>query len=144
MWIKDEVTTGYELEQRLWGQAVDTWKTICEADKEEQAFQYFEDIFCGEEAINITSINDILAYDEQDLMEYLGLNKKDEEDELVFNEMDLDTMEGEDVDSTVVEFLRNRFKERNLPLLYITIAEIEDELLMELTDEDKEVLIDLG
>ena len=33
MWIKDEVTTGYELEQKLWGQAKDTWQKIFNAGK---------------------------------------------------------------------------------------------------------------
>ena len=54
MWIKEEVTTGYQLERRLWGQAVDTWKEIFNAGKEEQAMQYFEEIFCDQEAIDLT------------------------------------------------------------------------------------------
>lgn len=80
MWIKEEIGNGYELEEHLWGsQAKDTWKEITDAGKEDQALNYFEEIFCDEEAINITTINDILAYDSEDLMEYLGMGNRNKE-----------------------------------------------------------------
>lgn len=79
MWIKEEVTSGYDLEARLWGQACNTWREILEAGKEEEAMQYFEDLFGEEEAIDISTINDILWMESDDLMEYLGLNKESKE-----------------------------------------------------------------
>ena len=78
MWIKEEVTS-IQLGERLWSGAVDTWREIEEAGKTEQAMQYFEEMFCDEEAIDITTINDILWMDSDDLMEYLGLNKESKE-----------------------------------------------------------------
>ena len=80
MWIKEEITSGYELEEHLWGsQAKDTWKEIVDAGKEDHALNYFSEIFCDEEAVNITTINDILAYDSEDLMEYLGMGNRNKE-----------------------------------------------------------------
>lgn len=140
MWIKDEVTTGYELEKMLWGQAVDTWKTICNAGKEEQAMQYFEDIFCGEEAINITSINDILAYDESDLMEYLGLNDLKEEF-ITINETDCNCLM---VDEDIIEYLRKEVEESNSGVITTDLYSIESEIGRELTDDEVEELIRVG
>lgn len=77
MWIKEEVT-GIQLGERLWSGAVSTWEEICNAGKEEEAMQYFEDLY-GEEAIDISTINDILWMDSDNLMEYLGLNKESKE-----------------------------------------------------------------
>ena len=87
MWVKEEVTS-IQLGERLWSGAVSTWEEICNAGKEEQAMQYFEDLFGEEEAIDIDTINDILWMDSDNLMEYLGLNKESKEwyiDEDEFN-----------------------------------------------------------
>lgn len=78
MWIKEEVTS-IQLGERLWSGAVSTWEEICNAGKEEQAMQYFEELFGEDEAIDITTINDILWMDSDNLMEYLGLNKESKE-----------------------------------------------------------------
>ena len=78
MWIKEEVTS-IQLGERLWSGAVSTWREIEEAGKEEQAMQYFEELFGEDEAIDITTINDILWMDSDNLMEYLGLNKESKE-----------------------------------------------------------------
>ena len=78
MWIKEEVTS-IQLGERLWSGAVDTWREIEEAGKEEEAMQYFEEMFCDEEAVDLTTINDILWMESDDLMEYLGLNKESKE-----------------------------------------------------------------
>ena len=143
MWIKEEVTTGYQLERRLWGQAVDTWKEIFNAGKEEQAMQYFEEIFCDQEAIDLTTINDILAYDSDSLMEYLGLNEEEEEEqELILNESDIDTIEEQN--ELLGNYLRERLKGNVTPYLSTTINDIEEDCGIELSDEEKEMLIDLG
>jgi hypothetical protein len=78
MWIKEEVTS-IQLGERLWSGAVSTWEEICNAGKEEQAMQYFEELFGEEGAIDIDTINDILWMDSDNLMEYLGLNKESKE-----------------------------------------------------------------
>jgi hypothetical protein len=145
MWIKDEVYEN-DLREHLWGQAVDTWDKIMDAGKGEDAIMYFEEIFCGEEAIKIVSINDILAYDSDDLMEYLGLNEEEEEEkELVFNECDIDTLEEAFGKTDLVQLFRDRLEKRKpIALLYYTINDIETLLERELTEEEKESLIDLG
>ena len=135
MWVKDEVTTGYELERKLWGQAKDTWREIFEAGKEEQALQYFEDIFCGEEAIDITTINDILAYDSDDLMEYLGLNG-DEDKEWYIDDEEFETLKANGVLS---EAHINVIKE-NFECGFHTVTKEEFENAEELSDEEIEEL----
>ena len=140
MWVKDEVTTGYELERKLWGQAKDTWREIFEADKEEQALQYFEEIFCGEEAIDITTINDILAYDSDDLMEYLGLNDLKEEF-ITINETDCNCLM---VDEDIVDYLRKEVEESNSGVITTDLYSIEAEIGRDLTDDEVEELIRVG
>ena len=77
MWIKEEVTSN-ELADRLWSGAVDTWKQILDADKEDEAMNYLEELFCcGEEdAVDITKINDYLWFESDDILNALGLNKE--------------------------------------------------------------------
>ena len=74
MWIKEEVTS-MELADKLWSGAIDTWKQILEADKEDEAMNY-----CGEEsAVDITKINDYLWFESDDILSALVLNKKSKE-----------------------------------------------------------------
>lgn len=140
MWIKDEVTDGYQLEKMLWGQAVDTWKTICNAGKEDQAMCYFQDIFCDEEAIDITSINDILAFDSDDLMGYLGLNDIKEEF-ITINETDCNCML---LDEDIVDYLRKEVENSNSGVITTDLYSIEAEIGRELTEEECEELIRVG
>lgn len=134
MWIKEEVTSGYDLEARLWGQACDTWREIMEAGKEDQAMQYFEEIFCGEEAINITSINDILAYDSDDLMEYLGLNEEDKEYYITEEEF-AQLKENGVLSEEHLQVIQETF---DIGCHAVTIEEFNNE--GELSDEEKEEL----
>jgi hypothetical protein len=134
MWIKEEVTSGYDLEARLWGQACGTWREIIEAGKEDQAMQYFEEIFCGEEAINITSINDILAYDNDDLMEYLGLNEEDKEYYITEEEF-AQLKENGVLSEEHLQVIQETF---DLGCHAVTIEEFNNE--GELSDEEKEEL----
>lgn len=134
MWIKEEVTTGYQLERRLWGQALDTWKEIFNAGKEEQAMQYFEEIFCDQEAINITTINDILAYDSDDLMEYLGLNK--ESKEWYIDEDEFNTLKANDILSEEhIQVIQESFDCGFHTITYDDLNDVE-----ELSDEEIEEL----
>ena len=77
MWIKEEVT-GIQLGEKLWSGAVDTWNQICDADKEDEAMNYLEELFCcGEEdAVDITKLNDYLWFESDDILNALGLNKE--------------------------------------------------------------------
>lgn len=134
MWIKEEVTTGYQLERRLWGQALDTWKEIFNAGKEEQAMQYFEEIFCDQEAIDITTINDILAYDSDSLMEYLGLNK--ESKEWYVDEEELETLKANGILSEAhIQVIKESFDCGFHTITYDDLNDVE-----ELSDEEIEEL----
>lgn len=125
MWIKEEVTSGYDLEARLWGQACGTWREILEAGKEEQAMQYFEDIFCDEEAIDLTTINDILAYDSDDLMECLGLNK--ESKEWYIDEDEFNTLKENGILSDAhIEVIQESFDIGYHNVTYTELNDIED------------------
>ena len=140
MWIKDEVTDGYQLEQMLWGQAKDTWKTIANAGKESHAMNYFTEMFCDEEAINITTINDILAYDNDDLMEYLGLNDLKEQ-EVCLNSTDCDCLM---VDEDIVDYLRKEVENSTSGVITTDLYSIEMEIGRDLTDDEVEELIRVG
>ena len=142
MWIKDEITTGYELEQKLWGQAKDTWRKIFNAGKEEQALQYFEELYaCDGEPIDITSINDELAYDDEHIMEYLGLNDLKEEF-ITINEMDVDMLLVDSDD--LKEYLLKEVNNSNSGVITTDLYSIEEEIGRELTDDEVEELIRVG
>lgn len=142
MWIKDEVTTGYDLEQKLWGQAKDTWQKIFNAGKEEQALQYFEEMYgCDGEPIDITSINDELAYDDEHIMEYLGLNDLKEE-YITINEMDVNMLLVDSDD--LKEYLLKEVNNSNSGVITTDLYAIEEEIGRELTDDEVEELIRVG
>ena len=134
MWIKEEVTTGYQLERRLWGQAIDTWKEIFNAGKEEEAMQYFEEIFCDQEAIDLTTINDILAYDSDDLMEYLGLNE-DNKEYCITEEEFAQLKENRILSEAHIKLIQETF---DIGCHTVTTEELDNE--EELSDEEKEEL----
>ena len=141
MWIKTEIGSGYELGDYLWGQAKDTWKEITDAGKEDQALQYFEDIFCDEEAINITSINDILAFDSTDLLEnYLGMGD-DKEKFITINETDCNCLM---VDEDIVDYLKKEVSGSNSGVITTDLYSIEMEIGRELSDDEVEELIRVG
>ena len=132
MWIKEEVT-GIQLGERLWNGAVDTWNRIVEAGKEEQAMQYFEDLY-GEEAIDITTINDILWMDSDSLMEYLGLNKENKEWYIVNEELK-ELIENKVLSEAHIQVIKENFEEGWHSIPYDTFADAEP-----LTDEEIEEL----
>ena len=140
MWIKDEVTNGYQLEKMLWGQALDTWRTISNAGKEDQAMNYFQELYCDEEAIDITTINDILAYDSDDLMEYLGLNDLKEQ-EITISSTDCDCLM---LDEDIVDYLRKEVENSASGVITSDLYSIEMELGRDLTDDEVEELIRVG
>ena len=67
-----------ELGEQLWSGAVDTWKQIEKAGKEEQAIDCLNEIFCGETP-TMTEINDLLWFEPETVYEIIGLNSEGEE-----------------------------------------------------------------
>ena len=61
-----------DLENNCWGQAVDILKEISDADKEDALMNYLEDIYY-DEIPTLTEINDILAYDWENVYKYIGI-----------------------------------------------------------------------
>ena len=135
MWIKEEVTSGYELEGHLWGsQAKGTWKEIVDAGKEDHALNYFSEMFCDEEAIDITTINDILAYDSEDLMKYLELNN--ESREWCISEEEFQQLKDNGILSEAhIEVIQDSF---DIGCHTVTYTELDD--VEELSDEELEEL----
>ena len=133
MWIKEEVTS-IQLGERLWSGAVSTWEEICNAGKEEQAMQYFEDLFGEEEAIDIGIINDILWTDSDNLMEYLGLNK--ESKEWYIYEDEFNTLKENGILSDAhIEVIQESFDIGCHNVTYTELDDVED-----LSDEEFEEL----
>ena len=133
MWIKEEVTS-IQLGERLWSGAVSTWEEICDAGKEEEAMQYFEDLFGEEEAIDIGTINDILWMDSDNLMEYLGLNK--ESKEWYVDEDEFETLKANDILSEAhIQVIQESFDCGFHTITYDDLNDVE-----ELSDEEIEEL----
>jgi hypothetical protein len=70
--------TGLE-EFEAWSGAVDTKDKIIEAGKAEEFDAYIEDLY--PDGIDETALNDILWFEEDQLLEELGITEEDEEEE---------------------------------------------------------------
>lgn len=67
-----------DLENNCWGQAVDILKEISDADKEDALMNYLEEIYY-DEIPTLTEINDVLAYDWENVYKDIGMfNLEDE------------------------------------------------------------------
>ena len=71
-----------DLEKNCWGQAVDILKEISDADKEDALMNYLEEIYY-DEIPTLTEINDILAYDWENVYKDIGIVQWDEFKDLV-------------------------------------------------------------
>lgn len=60
-----------ELREMLWGQAVENFDEICKADKFDALCQYIDDVYY--DGIDMTGLNDILAYDWEQLFKDIGM-----------------------------------------------------------------------
>ena len=76
--VKEELDF-WDLMNKVWGQAYDTLNTIWEKDKEEEFMQYLNDAFCSEMP-SLTEVNDLLAYDWQDVFNALDISEEEEEE----------------------------------------------------------------
>lgn len=71
-----------DLENNCWGQAVDILKEISDADKEDALMSYLEEIYY-DEIPTLTEINDVLAYDWENVYKDIGMVQWDDFKDLV-------------------------------------------------------------
>lgn len=71
-----------DLENNCWGQAVDILKEISDADKEDALMNYLEEIYY-DEIPTLTEINDVLAYDWENVYKDIGIVQWDDFKDLV-------------------------------------------------------------
>ena len=76
MEIKQDMDFG-DLENNCWGQAVDILKEISDADKEDALMNYLEEIYY-DEIPTLTEVNDLLAYDWEQVYKDIGMVQWDE------------------------------------------------------------------
>ena len=81
MEIKQDMDFG-DLENNCWGQAVDILKEISDADKEDALMNYLEEIYY-DEIPTLTEINDVLAYDWEQVYKDIGMVQWDSFKDLV-------------------------------------------------------------
>jgi len=72
--IKD--ISDYELKSELWSGALDTLQTVIENDKLYDLMDLLEELY--PEPVDITTINDLLWFDEDFVFEQLGIETNDE------------------------------------------------------------------
>ena len=104
-----------DLENNCWGQAVDILKEISDADKEDALMNYLEEIYY-DEIPTLTEINDVLAYDWENVYKDIGIvqwnelkdlydskliDKGIKEVEDYMNGLDEDDNEKEDCEQTI-------------------------------------------
>lgn len=66
-----------DLERECWGQATKILKEISDADREDALMSYLEDIFY-DDIPTLTEVNDVLAYDWENVYESIGMVQWDE------------------------------------------------------------------
>lgn len=137
--ISEEVNA-YELKDRLWSGAEDTMQKIIDAGKEDTFFAIVQDMYCDKDSIDLTSLNDLLRFDEDTVMEWLGLNDLKEEF-ITISETDCDCLM---VDEDIVDYLRKEVEESNSGVITTDLYSIEAEIGRDLTDDEVEELIRVG
>ena len=137
--VSEEVDA-YELQSRLWSGAEDTMQKIIDAGKEDTFFAIVSDLYCDQDSINLTTINDLLRFDESKVMEWLGMNDLKEEF-ITINETDCNCLM---VDEDIVEYLRKEVENSNSGVITTDLYSIEEEIGRELSDDDVEELIRVG
>jgi len=68
--------SSFELRDELWSGALDTLETITQNDKLQDLMSLLEDLY--PEPVSITTINDLLWFDEDFIFERLGVELEDE------------------------------------------------------------------
>ena len=129
-----------QLVDRLWSGAEDTMQKIIDAGKEETFFAIVQDMYCDKDSIDLTSLNDLLRFEEDTVMEWLGLNDLKEEF-ITINETDCNCLM---VDEDIVDYLRKEVEESNNGVITTDLYSIEAEIGRDLTDDEVEELIRVG
>ena len=135
-----EELNAYELKDRLWSGAEDTMQKIIDAGKEDTFFAIIQDMYSDKDSIDLTTINDILRFEESTVMEWLGLNDLKEKF-ITINETDCDCLM---VDEDIVDYLRKEVEESNSGVITTDLYSIEAEIGRDLTDDEVEELIRVG
>ena len=135
-----EELNAYELQSRLWSGAEDTMQKIIDAGKEETFFAIVQDMYCDKDSIDLVSLNDLLRFEEDTVMEWLGLNDLKEEF-ITINETDCNCLM---VDEDIVDYLRKEVEESNNGVITTDLYSIEAEIGRDLTDDEVEELIRVG
>lgn len=103
------IGTFNELYETSWGQAKRILDEIAEAGKEEELMDYLEEYGSDpENAIDRTSLNDLLAYDWEIVFEALGINEDGDEDE------DEDLDESKKVESKDAELFKKKINKTDI------------------------------
>ena len=63
-----------------WSGAVETWEKIVDAGKVEELEGYFEEMY-PDGVDSVTAINDDLWFNDEKILDYLGITDEDEEEE---------------------------------------------------------------
>jgi hypothetical protein len=69
-----------DLRNNCWGQATKILEEISNADKEDDLMYYLEEIY-GDEIPTLTEVNDILAYDWEQVYDVIGMSDENEDDD---------------------------------------------------------------
>jgi vacuolar-type H+-ATPase subunit F/Vma7 len=139
--VSEEIDA-YALKDRLWSGAEDTMQRIIDEDKEDAFFTILSDLHCDKDSIDLTEINDLLRFEEDQVFEWLGINNKDvKETELTLSETDCDILM---VDEDLISYIRKAIEEAPTPYLATDIYTIEEEFGRELTEDEIEELIRVG
>ena len=85
MYVKQDFDFN-DLRNNCWGQATQILEEIADADKEDALMNYLEEIFY-DEIPDLTEVNDILAYDWENVYEAIGLSNWSLEDNLDIDEV---------------------------------------------------------
>ena len=79
-----------DLEKNCWSGAVDTLKTIREHDMEDAFMNLIGDMYCDGDLPTLTTINDLLWFDDGFIFESLGIDPDDDDDDDYEDEEDDD------------------------------------------------------
>lgn len=66
-----------ESDYQPWSGAVDRYKEICNADKDEQLFEILEELY--PDGMSMTDLNDFIWFDEDTWREWLDMDEEEEE-----------------------------------------------------------------
>ena len=77
--VKREMSI-YDLASECWSGADDFLNEVIEAGKEDILMDLLSDIFCEEEP-DLTQLNDLFRFDQDELRKELGMNEEDENED---------------------------------------------------------------